>query len=634
MILGMAGHVDHGKTAVVRQLSGVDIERAQEKKRGLTIDLGFTSLITEHGTVALVDVPGHESFTGNMLAGATGFHSALLVISAKEGIQQQTIEHLQILKTLGVKSIAVVLSKCDLSESSERTRRKAAIGELFQRMNLCTPPVFPVSSTVPFGFESVLKWITDVKANFSAPNEVENQPFRMPVDRCFSKTGRGCIVTGMVWSGKISVGDQVVLLPEMTKAKVRGLESHYLPRTEIRTGERAAINLSKLPGKMPKRGMELVSSKIFQPTQACPCWGIPFSTVTPLKQGQQYRVYTATSKVWAKLLIRNDLLSKPGAAILKFDSPIIVEADQNFVLRSSDGKQTLAGGRFLGCDAINKMKNRDVLKLVEALKNHESDSKTRLRIWVEKMGECSGDAQDLHRSLGGQISAIKSAREELVNTGELILLSDQTLMARERSRFIQSKIKQIISNSVSLNFLDESELRKMISGSPSQIAINHSLNELIGQGGGIREGSQIVLGVENGILSEKDEKLFKRIMNCYLQNRSGPNRAELIKQLGARNSEVKRLLRFAESNGHLVRAPGEFYFTPAVLDMLWRQLVVLFDSDSELTVTNIRDHWRLTRKHVIPLLEHFDSEGLTQRTGRFRTRGRNFLTELPGKMET
>lgn len=628
MILGMAGHVDHGKTAAVRQLSGVDVERPIEKQRGLTIDLGFTSLSTVHGKVAIVDVPGHESFVGNMLAGATGFDCVLLAISVTEGIQRQTVEHLKILQSLGIRSIGVLLTKCDLAPSNEHNVQIAAIQTLFEQMKLEMPKVFPVSSTMPFGYDSVRDWIIGLQCQLKPSSERFTQSFRMPVDRCFSQVGHGCIVTGVVWSGKVAVGDSITLLPGMTSGSVRALESQHESRTEVHAGERAAINLFRLSGRYPKRGTEIVTGDLYDCAHSSGCWLHQFNPEMPPKHEQKYRLHTATSKVWAKLLVPDGSHANGSAAILKFDAPLVVEAGQKFVLRSPDAKFTLAGGEFLCCGADGRMKNRELLRLIGEIHAKGQDTVAALEVWANSTEECSGNPVVIKKNLGGEIAAIESAIDQMVAAGKIVQLRDDSLVSRKSLTTIQSKIKSLLSNSDSAGHLQVSTLEKRLCRSHSTPAVEYALNELEKTDEIKLKSSQVLIGAEDEQLSQKDQKLLKRIMSSYVQNRSGPNQGELIKQLGVRGSVVKKILRYAELKGHLIRTPGDFYFTPEIICKVWQQLVAQFDETSELTVTGVRDHLKLTRKHIIPLLEYFDSKLLTQRNGNFRLRGKKFVRVL------
>jgi selenocysteine-specific elongation factor len=385
LILGTAGHIDHGKTTLVKALTGVDCDRLpEEKARGITIDIGFARLDLPPFRLGIVDVPGHERFVKNMLAGATGIDLAVLVVSAKESVKPQTREHLEILKLLGIRHGVVALTMCDLVDADTRELVAMEVRELVQDSFLADAPILHTAAKTGQG-------IDELKAALLACCEkVEGrsgkQWFRLPIDRSFTVQGHGTIVTGSVVSGSLAIGDEVEWLPRRERVRVRGVQNHDSAAEEVHRGQRAAINLAGVKHEDVQRGQEL----------ATPGYLVPSRVVTarvhclrdgkrPIKHRQPVRLHVGTAEVMGQVSLLDCDSVEPGTwglAQLFLDDDVVSTWGQPFVLRESSATLTVGGGQVLQ-PAAKKLRRRhvEVLERVEKLWTGVARERALLVAW-------------------------------------------------------------------------------------------------------------------------------------------------------------------------------------------------------------------------------------------------------------
>ena len=348
LVLGTAGHIDHGKTALVRALTGVDTDRLPaEKQRGITIDLGFAPLDLGDVRLSLVDVPGHERFVRNMLAGATGIDLALLVVAADDSVMPQTREHLDILRLLGVPAGLVALTKCDLIDAAWLEMVEEDVRRLVAGTVLESSPIVRTSAARNEGIDDLARHLAAMALD--APERPDTGLFRMAVDRAFTVSGHGTVLTGTISSGAVTVGDELRLLPEDTPARVRGLQSHDRPVATLGRGTRAAINVTGVHHAEARRGQVLAASGYLEPSRIL---GVEAraSDFAPraLRHRGRYRLHIGTAEVGAKLVLLDANELAPGGvgmAQLTLDEPVAAVHGQPFVLRAESPVETLGGGR-------------------------------------------------------------------------------------------------------------------------------------------------------------------------------------------------------------------------------------------------------------------------------------------------
>src|SRR5438477_5332914 len=385
LILGTAGHIDHGKTSLVKARTGIDCDRLpEEKARGITIDIGFAHLDLGDFRLGIVDVPGHERFVKNMLAGATGIDLALLVVAADDSVMPQTREHLEILKLLGIRRGLVALTKADLVDDTTREVVELEVRELVRGSFLADAPIIPTSAQTGMGVEELKAALVDVCRKVT--EEPAAEWFRLPIDRAFVVQGHGTVVTGSVTSGSVKVGDELEWQPRGERVRVRSLQNHDQPVEEVHRGQRAAINLAGIRHEDVIRGQEI----------ATPGYLMPSRTVTvrlhclrdarrPIKHRLPVRFHDGTAEVMGTVSLLDCDSIEPGAwglAQLFLEEPATTVWGQPFVIRTSSATQTLGGGQVLQ-PVARKVRRRhlEVLERIERLWSGDALERARAVAW-------------------------------------------------------------------------------------------------------------------------------------------------------------------------------------------------------------------------------------------------------------
>lgn len=351
MIVGTAGHIDHGKTALVRALTGVDADRlAEERERGISIDLGFAYLDRPDGsTMGFVDMPGHERFMRNMLAGATGIDFVLLVVAADDGVMPQTREHLAVVELLGLTRGAVAITKCDAVEAGRSAEAAEEVRALLAGGPLAEAPVFEVSALTGQGVPALLEALDEASAQARAAQEQGR--FRFAVDRSFSLQGVGTVVTGSVWGGAIAVGDKVVVSPGGAEARVRALHVQNKPAQRAHGGQRCGINLGRTEASAIRRGDFLLDPFLHAPSDRIDArLHLLAAEERALRHWSPVRVHHGAAEVPSRIAVLEDEPIAPGASgrvQIVFERPIAAAVTDPFVIRDTTGSRTMGGGRFV-----------------------------------------------------------------------------------------------------------------------------------------------------------------------------------------------------------------------------------------------------------------------------------------------
>ncbi|MDH3497646.1 MAG: selenocysteine-specific translation elongation factor, partial [Gemmatimonadota bacterium] len=345
VVIGTAGHVDHGKTLLVKALTGVDTDRwEEEKRRGITIDLGFASFpLGDTLAASIVDVPGHEDFVRNMLAGATGIDLALLVVAADESVMPQTIEHLAILEFLGVRTGVAAITKRDLVDAAWLELVVADVTERLTATRVRWEAVVPVSAVTGDGLDELRAALT--RATAHVPSRHADDLFRLPVDRAFSVAGAGTVVTGTTWSGVVRVGDEVTVHPSARRARVRSIQVHGANQDGVEAGRRAALALTGLPRDAVARGSTVVVGEAWRPTAALDVLLTLLPSARTLGQRSRVRVHLGTAEVLARVTPEGESLAPgtTGAARLRLETPVVARWGDRLVIRSYSPVTTIGG---------------------------------------------------------------------------------------------------------------------------------------------------------------------------------------------------------------------------------------------------------------------------------------------------
>ncbi|CAN5688728.1 selenocysteine-specific translation elongation factor [soil metagenome] len=650
IILGTAGHIDHGKTALVQALTGVDTDRLpEEKRRGITIDLGFANLpLSDSLELGIVDVPGHEAFVRNMLAGATGIDAALLVIAADEGVMPQTREHAAIIELLGVSRGVVALTKSDLVDDEWLDLVREEVRELLGPGGLRNAPVVEVSARTGAGLDALRSALATVARD--VPRRAGDDLFRMPIDRVFTVRGTGTVVTGTVWSGTLHRDAQIRIEPSGFTARVRGLQRHGATCDEIRAGERAAVALAGVDRSLLKRGDTLLQGEAWAAASILTVkMKVLADAGAALRPRQRVRVSLGTAEVLARLALPDGEL-RPGAvglAQLRLEQAVVARAGDRFVVRSYSPVHTIAGGTVLEPQAPKR--KRFTAETAAAL------GPLAIRDQVEGVlasvlalaGAAGVPARDLPVLTGLPQrlldEAVTAAGSDLARVGDLMMHSSHIAAC---SDWILRRLRVHHAECP----LDEGIDRAVLRRGPSRAAPFHpgpdssvssragqdtrhepavagpydaALQQLLASGAIEARGGAVALAGHEPAPDPAQRALLDRLAGIYAAaGVLAPDLSELPPELTT--SGVVDLLRYLERKGVLVRLGPTRWADSASIAGCVSDIVAQLPADQPLTIADFKQVVSATRKHLIPLLEYLDRSGVTVRSGDTR-----WLTNKP-----
>jgi selenocysteine-specific elongation factor len=604
MILGTAGHIDHGKTALVRALTGVDTDRLpEEKKRGITIELGFAPLHLEGvGTIGVVDVPGHEAFVRTMVAGASGIDLALLVVAADEGVMPQTREHLAILELLGIDRGVIALTKADLVDEEWIALVEEDVRAASARA-LPDARVVPVSSLSGLGVDELRVELRRLAAQ-RARTPVADL-FRLPVDRAFTVKGTGTVVTGTVWSGVVERDALVRILPADRSARVRGIQTHGEQRDAAEPGARTAIALSGVHVDDVARGATIVTDKTWHATTLIRAdVTLVAGSDVSLRPRTWLRLHVGTAEVGARVVARAVSRDEPFGARVVLDHPVVLRAGDRFVLRTSAPLNTIGGGVVTDPYAPRRASVWPAgLGPVE-----------RLARLVAEAGGHGIDAGVLPVRLGIPPDGCPAVIGEAVSSAGVVELGGRLVDGR-RAAELGARLRSEIDDFHAASPLEP--------GIPTQLlrarlgADAHVIDALIAQElASARVESRGAALARAGWVptpADHERQTLERILAVLTEaGIEPPSAGELATQLAA---PVDALLRFLERRGDVVQTEEGRYYTVANLELLLNRLRALLTANVAATPAEIRDGLGVSRKYVIPLLEYCDRVGYTNRQG-------------------
>jgi selenocysteine-specific elongation factor len=594
MILGTAGHIDHGKTTLVKALTGIDTDRLpEEKRRGITIDLGFAPLELEGiGTVGVVDVPGHEAFVRTMVAGATGIDMALLVIAADEGVMPQTREHLAILDHLGVERGVVALTKSDMVDGDWLELVRADVAAFLENSRLSGSRIIPVSATKGEGIAELRRALVTVAKK--VPVRDTTDLFRLPIDRVFTVKGTGTVVTGTVWSGSLADGATVRIMPWDHESRVRGLQTHAKPVQEIHAGDRAAVALVGVEVEELSRGFVLVSDPAWETTKALRA-EINLAPDVKLGPRTRARFHVGTSEVGARVI---------GGRIA-LDQPLLLRAGDRFVLRRSSPLETIGGGIVI-----------DPLPPKRA-KSWPSDLsiKDRLDRMIVEAATAGLNFTQLPQRLGLRPSEIAVLKHGAVRVGDRLWTP---AVIDDAERVIRKHVAEHHRTKPLEKGAPINDLR--VKTRIPEALFDHVLGGLVESRKLASEGGLVRQPGFSAGLSATDDKVAKAALNeLEAAGAEPPSISELATKHGP---QVSNVLRFLERTGEVIQVEQGRYYTRTALQNVIDRLKSVMPEDREYTPAEIREALGTSRKFLIPLLEYADRKGLTIRgdTGR-RWRG-------------
>ncbi|HEY5022088.1 MAG TPA: selenocysteine-specific translation elongation factor [Gemmatimonadaceae bacterium] len=613
MIIGTAGHIDHGKTALVQALTGVDTDRLpEEKRRGITIDLGFAPLSLDGvGTVGIVDVPGHEDFVRSMLVGATGIDLGLLVVAADEGVMPQTREHLLILELLKIPRIVVALTKSDLVDAEWLSLVRADVESLFDTSSRLTPLVVPCSSRTGAGLTELRAALLD--ALRSAPLRAANDLFRLPVDRAFSIKGTGTVVTGTVWSGELATDASVRILPGTKTARVRRIEQHGASADRARAGGRAAVALAGLDvGEVP-RGSVVVTDEWWQATSMFEAVvALTSDLADGLSPRTQLRVHAGSSEVGARISFANadSRADSPALARVTTDDPIALRGGDRFVIRLPAPLRTIGGGVVVDPYAHRRALPR--LTRV-GLENLSVDPAARLHFLL--------DAESIRgvtiREIPVRVGCAPADAPRLIQ-GENGYGGPHNLFSRNAVEQVMATVQRIVA---------EYEIRSPLSpGVPTRtlregLRVSEELADItireMERDGRIEAAGPVIRrkGWVPSPTPADVEAGNHLVHDICAGGREPPSVSELVSRFG---SSVPALLHFLERQGRIVQVETDRYYDRSAVEALIAKLRGALEPGRVYVPAQLRDVLGFSRKYLIPFLEFCDRSGVTERRGEGR----------------
>lgn len=629
LILGTAGHIDHGKTTLVKALTGIDCDRLpEEKARGITIDIGFAILDVPPYRLGIVDVPGHERFVKNMLAGATGIDLAILVVSAKESVKPQTREHLEILRLLGLRHGVIALTMCDLVDQDTREVVELEVRDLVAGTFLADAPILATAAPSGVGIPELKGAIATCCQKVEERSG--NHCFRLPIDRSFIVQGHGTVVTGSVVSGSLKVGDEVEWLPSRQRVRVRSLQNHDTAVEEIHRGQRAAINLAGVAHEDVIRGQEIATPGYLEPSRVVT---VRLHCLAEMKRSLKHRMpvrfHVGTLEVMGTLsLLDCDQIDpgKWGLAQLFLDEPATASWGQPFVLRESSATYTLGGGQVL--QPVAKKVRRRHLEVLERIERLWTGDARERALTVAWFGGFHGfTIPDLVRGAGLSPQEATELATSLKADGQLRELAmggaKRILLHRDMIDDLEGKVLGVLDR-----LHEQFPLMSTHDRQKSQSQLDYVGDDVLVQA--VVEGllqRKVLVGDLRRIgradfkpkLSANLRKLKDKLIAAY---RTGgfqpPEPGSFANQAGGNAANLKDLFDVCVAEGHLAKVTDEIYLHADADADMRKRVVERLQQGAGLTVAEIRDILGTTRKYAVPLCEYLDRVGVTRRDNDLR----------------
>ncbi len=613
VVVGTAGHIDHGKTSLVKALTGTNTDRlTEEKERGMTIDLGFAYL---NESITIIDVPGHEKFIRNMAAGAANIHLGLLVIAADDGVMPQTREHLDILTLLGVKKGLVALTKVDLVKDDEWIDLvELDITELLEHNGFDSMAIHRINNLTGDGIKGLKDDILSLAENHQS--ESTSSQFRLNVDRVFSKTGFGTVATGTVISGEAKNGADLEILPSGLKTKIRGIQTHGGATELAQTGDRAALNLANVKSSDLHRGTVLATPDCFQTTTRIIAHiNMTNSTEWVIKNKQRLRHHFGTSEVLGRCAGKKMKKEQSGNFIIDLETPVAVGMDDKFVIRSYSPMETIAGGLVIDPKPLGKW---SLLK--SRADNLPSDPKERFSFLIDQDWETPKSKQEWQSLFNISDDIINEWVDDLsiLQTEETLLYSEKGLEKGQNS--LQSFFNQSYAKNPFRTVISSDGILTQLKW--SEAWLDFVIQTMVESGIITSEKGGFSLTGSKPEFSSKDLEDLKRIESIFSQSGFEPILLkEITDSSGFNPKRVGDLVHLLFDQGKVENLGNNFWLNRPNLDNVLHDIREFFKSTSKLAVADFKDITGLSRKTAIPLLEYLDKNNFTVRDENVRLKG-------------
>jgi selenocysteine-specific elongation factor len=621
IILGTAGHIDHGKTSLVKALTGIDTDRLkEEKERGITIELGFAFLDLPSGQrLGIIDVPGHERFIKNMVAGASTIDFVVLVIAADEGVMPQTREHLDICTLLGIQKGFIALTKIDMVEEDWLELVQEDVREFLKGTFLEGTPIVPVSAVTGQGIPEFIQ-VLEAQAR-----EVEERSaagiFRLPVDRVFTMHGFGTVITGTAISGTLSVGDQVTIYPEAIQAKVRGIQVHNQDTEQVRAGLRTAINLQGIEKTTINRGDVVASTAGLFPTSLLDIRLTLLKSIEkPLKNRTQVRFHSGTNEILGRVVLLEGEDLKPGDSQfcqLRLEELVALLPGDLAVVRSYSPVHTIGGAQVLNVIPIkHKRLNPEVLSQLKIFETGSDAEKVALQ--VRLAGPMGMSRSELGRALPVPAKKLDDLLKDLLSQRILIQWDKENriLIHQEEYGKLTQAVENLLKEYHKANPLKPGLLKEELKSRLPQIKeaklFNFLLAQLSDQGSLVQEKELVRLKSHKVELKEDQQAARDAIEKIYLKSGlEPPYFKDLLEKFP--KAQPKAVLDLMVKEGKMIKVKEDLYFHSQPIETLKKKLVQWLKEKKEITTPEFKEMTQTSRKYTIPLLEYFDAVQLTMR---------------------
>ncbi len=637
-IIGTAGHIDHGKTSLIKALTGEDTDRLkEEKERGISIDLGFAQLDLDDGNIAgVVDVPGHERFIKNMLAGAHGIDLVLFTVAADDGVMPQTEEHLDIVHLLGIRTAIFVITKADLVSQA----RIAEVDEEIQILTLGTllenSPVIAVSSATGEGLPELKQLISQSVKSLEKPPP--SGYFRLPVDRAFVLQGHGVVVTGTARSGEIRTGERVRCLPGDQIFRVRSLQVHGQPVEVAGWGQRVALNLTGPDTAEVARGHVICHEKISLASNRFDAYlEVRPAARKGIKNHQNVRVHLGTAERLGKVIIlgeRDNIEPKQSAYCqITLAEPILALRGDHFILRDETAQRTLAGGMVINPWARRHKRSDDLQNKLEVL--HRGDMTKLTEAFVEESEAFALPLESIYQFLNCREELIRSSIDKMKNIRAVNAEGEKVYTTESKWQRLKQQVTKILKDFHASHPLipgmDMEELRGKLAYELSPKVFRVVVDGLNGERLIAKEDNLLRLSQHELRLGGQDKLLMERIKKLLgEQELAPPELKQIEKDAAAPRAKLIEVLRLLERERAIVKVATDLYFLSSCVDKVRNVLYKHLAEKGEISAAAFRDLLGSSRKYTIALLEYFDREGLTLRIGDIRRLKSPSATEKRG----
>jgi selenocysteine-specific elongation factor len=620
VVIGTAGHIDHGKTTLVRALTGVDTDRLpEEKRRGITIDLGFASFERSlpDGSpirISFVDVPGHSLFIRNMLAGAGCVAAVMLVIAADEGVKPQTVEHLAICELLGISTGITVISKADAVDAVRLDKVTKSIEEFLQGTFLgnARDRIFHVSAITGEGIEPLRAELLELAMRVEQGKP--DRPARMPLDRSFAMKGFGTVVTGTLLSGQIHEGQTLYLEPGSKAVRVRGVQTHGQGSKSVHGGTRVALNLAGIDADKIRRGQTLIEADTLSPVDAIDAEITLLPDAHPLKHRAHVHFHAFTAETMASVSLYGYDAVQPGSARLariKLSEPMVLVPGDRFVLRQPSPAGTIGGGRVVDSHLEARQRKSATLAWLEQLRTCSVAQQLLLR--TRRRGAHGISLDALANEVGVTAESVRRDVNEAIQCGDLLLIASELLLSREAFQAASTAVLSLLQSGRSLK---SSELRSQLS--LSQQVFDFVMSSLTSEKKVETHGEAVSLFGAGLRTSNVEIERLAAVSEAYkAAGLASPSVPELALKLNMKDADMRRLVTALQRNQTIVRMGSDDLFIHSdALQQLAGRLAPLRGSLME--VARFKELTGLSRKYAIPLLEYLDRQRITRKEGDHR----------------